>query len=252
MRNVDSLLSGWLHPGFTRWPTPSSFIDDLVPAEPPWRGPTLPKSETGGFLDLSKYRGSWLEYAKGEPQWLRETDLLSSEWVGKLGRCWNVMHPTDPERIPWWHPNFVFTVPVHLIRIRLTRMKSPTQPGEKLWDIIFSGPPGNDHTVTNNATPVGCKLCQLPEFCPPLRDDALYELRVTEMEEPSRFDERILLRPRTDEAFRDATELVVRRPPRTARPALKVKHQNGPLDALHKVRYDPETGEPEDPGVDFL
>lgn len=203
---------------------------------------------------MPRFRGRWLEYVNGPPEWLQETDLLSTEWIGKPGKCWNVAHPEDPHRFPWWHPRFVFRVPVHLVRIRLTKMETPTRHGQKLWDIIFNGRPGNDFTVVNQAVPVGCRLCQLPEFCPPLRADALYELRVTEMGERPRFDEHILLRPRTDQNFQEATSVVMQEDDDALRPrpALKTPWQDGAVSARWRVKFDPETGEPEEPIMNFL
>lgn len=154
-----------------------------------------------GRLVLPK-RGQWLKFAS-PAKWLKSSDIIYTDWVGKDAQhcSKNVTHP--PAR-PWWHPDFVFREPVYSVRVRLTDL-TPSHLGdakpEPLWDVVFTGGPGNDVTVPNRAVPRGGHQPLFPEFCPPLGPDAKYELRLTEMDKPekawpSRFDERLILVPK--------------------------------------------------------
>jgi len=135
--------------------------------------------------------GPWLIFEQPS-SWLRYTDLTLTNWVQQGRKC--IKNLTKP-KAPFWHPEFVFKVPVKAVRIRLSKKGGPSD-GERLWDVFFAGPPGNDFTVPSNACPAGGELPLFPEFCKPLRPNARYELRLTDISNKGRprFDERLTLR----------------------------------------------------------
>eukprot|EP00933_Yihiella_yeosuensis_P046846 TRINITY_DN42477_c0_g1_i1.p1 TRINITY_DN42477_c0_g1~~TRINITY_DN42477_c0_g1_i1.p1 ORF type:complete len:241 (-),score=41.00 TRINITY_DN42477_c0_g1_i1:66-788(-) len=189
----------------------------------------------------NKIKQDWLEF-EVPSDILESTDIQSNEWVAdNAASCTN--HSTNPEHA-FWHPNFAFKDPLHAVRVRLNEVENGHFK-KALWDVIFAGGPGPPNKVLNRAVPAGGKLPLFPQFCPPLKPDARYELRLTHqaIDPPSRrFDERLFLRakrslPRTWKV--PEGELVPPRPPLKRPSAIN----SGPVHN-EPVLIDPETGKP--------
>ncbi|CAK0870589.1 unnamed protein product [Prorocentrum cordatum] len=152
--------------------------------------PHLGRPRQKPALELGKQYKEWLEFVR-PPSWLKSTDITSTEFVGEPFKCKTNLTSKDA---PFLHPFFQFRIPVFGVRVRLKDVSpgalkaDPKGEGRLLWDAVFFGGPGNDYTVTNTAVPTG-KRPLFPEFCPPLRRDAKYELRLTHWDDSPKFDE---------------------------------------------------------------
>lgn len=131
----------------------------------------------------------FLRFAR-KSQWLEDTDITCPTWISQNPS------PCDVEtniagKEKFFHPSFKFKVDVHRVEIRLgPEGKDP------YWDVIYSGPPGPDDMVTNEAVPTGGKKMVFPYFCPPIQEDSRWTLRITDASKnhPPRFDEVLTLK----------------------------------------------------------
>lgn len=139
---------------------------------------------------------------------LDKTDLYQENFIGTpikdhMNRVIKPTHPGEHQKCepmtypengqPWWHPAFVFKMPVHAVRIRLTELGAIKK---KRWDVIFAGEPGGLTKIINAAVPVGGKMPVFDSFCPPLDGKLKMELRLTEADnKPPLFDEKLTILP---------------------------------------------------------
>lgn len=219
--------------GDNMWPAPGEISPRRVRLTP--EGVELPVKPEA-WLVRPPSQESWLELERPS-RWLASTDIGSVEWVGRSAASCsrNVTLPKSP----WWHPSFSFNFPIHAVRVRLKALQGP-QSGKPLWDVIFAGRPGSDFQVPNNAPPAGGQLPAFPEFCPPLRPEARYELRLTHEARRPDFDEVLVLRPKQTVQRKWVGQ---ERPP--PRPATEGPDSlNGALLPASAVSLNPLTGEP--------
>eukprot|EP00930_Biecheleria_cincta_P031068 TRINITY_DN21548_c1_g1_i1.p1 TRINITY_DN21548_c1_g1~~TRINITY_DN21548_c1_g1_i1.p1 ORF type:complete len:255 (+),score=58.68 TRINITY_DN21548_c1_g1_i1:170-934(+) len=227
-------------------------------------GPYTPlpaKIEHDVLIDREK-QPNWLVF--DEPSnILEDTDINSTDWVAsRKAEC--TEHSINPKHV-WYHPSFKLKDEQHALHVELTEIGSKNRRRRKLWDVIFAGRPGDDREVPRFAPPAGGKRPLFPMFCPPLKADVEYELRLAE---PNNDDdeetlETLILRPNPDlpqewvqpsvpkkfshqywidaENRRKAREDLVG-PSKLPKPILTLDAESGPVDRSGQ-HVDPETGE---------
>lgn len=167
---------------------PGNYTDITVQPHPQGRivyGPRpepYTEVETRGIEDF-------LEFER-QPQYLRWSNVGSSYWLGRPGQCSKNL---TSDWHPFVHPDFVFNVPIQALRVRMRKLPEK----KPFWDAIYMGPPGNDYTVPSYSTPGGGKKPLFPEFCPPIKPNSKWELRLTHITRGlQQFDEKLTLRPK--------------------------------------------------------
>lgn len=153
-----------------------------------WRGPEKPRVRDD--LAVPKDPGfcyPWLRISPGSKT-LFSSDIVCSRWMGRNGKCGKEGRRRGEI---FNHPGFIFKIPVHAVEVTLT----PKGEEKPIWHAVYAGKPGNKFTVVNQAVPVSGTKPVFKEFCPPLKRENEWTLRLKELdgETPSRFDEEFTL-----------------------------------------------------------